>query len=386
MTKKIGRLITTRPIDIGGNETVRLTEEALQGILPTFNGSRSVRQGVNHDPRYVPLAKTTAAWTALEDGFASLFVEVDDTRTAKRTKFKGHKSNFLTLSFPNDPRPFVLTDSPAGERLNVVTDPRNFGGIQQHEAFQAWVTEYDETIATGHGGRFAEIPEPLIQFIVEHREALALIGVWLANKTWKFLDRTVDSTIEHLADQTGLSLGRQIADITKKFCNSQHDKTREVTQHITLKTDPEINLITRSKDLDQQLDLDSEQIRSALGKYEGILKMADSITLFRENQNQEWKLRYATTRDGEVITTKVAYRETVRELERIQRSKPICVCMKNRETGEEYHQEVVAEFKSISEDADGSVIQFHFEKFPKLQDPEWEVTAITLDPKRSSDS
>ena len=58
MTKKIGRLITTRPVGIGENAAVRFTDEALQGILPIFNGSRSVRQGVNHDPRYVPLAKT----------------------------------------------------------------------------------------------------------------------------------------------------------------------------------------------------------------------------------------------------------------------------------------------------------------------------------------
>ena len=314
MTKRIGRLITTRPIGIREDVAVRFTDEALQGILPIFNGSRSVRQGVNHDPRYVPLAKTTSAWTVPEDGFMSLFVEVDDTHTTKKTKFKGHKANFLTLSFPNDPRPFLLTETPPGNRVNVMTDPRNFGSVQQHEEFQAWVTEYEETIEARFGGRFSEIPEPLIHFVVAHREALTLVGLWLANKTWKFFDRTVDSTIEHLADKAGLSLGRQIADITKRFCSSQHDKTREVTQHITLKTDPEINLITRRKDLDQQMDLDPEQILSDLGKYEEILKMAESITLFRGNENQEWKLRYATTRDGEVITTKVAYRETIREL------------------------------------------------------------------------
>ena len=386
MTKKVGRLITTRPVGIGENAAVRFTDEALQGILPIFNGSRSVRQGVNHDPRYVPLAKTKSAWTVPEDGFTSLFVEVDDTHATKRTKFKGHKSNLLTLSFPNDPRPFVLAETPPGNRVSVMTDPRNFGSVQQHEEFQAWVTEYDETIEARFGGRFAEIPEPLIQFIVEHREALALISVWLGNKAWKFVDRTVDSAIEHLADQTGLSLGRQIADITKKFCSRQHDKTREVTQHITLKTDPEINFITRSKDLEQQLDLDPEQIRSALGKYEEILKAADSIALSRENQSQEWKLRYATTKDGEVITTKVAYRETVLELERIRRSKPICVCMKNRETGEEYHHETTAEFTSISEDSDRAVFQMYFETFSKLQDPEWEVTAISLAQKKSADS
>ena len=87
-----------------------------------------------------------------------------------------------------------------------------------------------------------------------------------------------------------------------------------------------------------------------------------------------------------MITTKVAYRETVRELERIRRSKPICVCMKNRETGEEYHHETTAEFTSISEDSDRAVFQMYFETFSKLQDPEWEVTAISLEQKKSADS
>ena len=60
-------------------------------------------------------------------------MEVDDTHATKRTKFKGHKSNLLTLSFPNDPRPFVLAETPPGNRVSVMTDPRNFGSVQQHD-------------------------------------------------------------------------------------------------------------------------------------------------------------------------------------------------------------------------------------------------------------
>ena len=122
MGKKIARLITTRPIEMPGGD-----DSFHRGIIPRsprhINGSRAVRQGVNHDPTYPPSGKNTSAWTIAEDGFTSLYVEVDDTHVVKRTKFQGHRQNFLTITFPNDDRPFVLEGSPDDARLSVATDP-----------------------------------------------------------------------------------------------------------------------------------------------------------------------------------------------------------------------------------------------------------------------
>ena len=383
MAKKIVRLITTRPIEMPGG-TIQFTEESFQGVLDTFNGDRTVRQGVNHDPAYPPSGKSTSAWTVPEDDFTSLYIEVNDTHIVKRTKFTGHKQNFLTITFPNDDRPFVLEDPPDDARLRVGTDPRNFDSFKQQDEFRKWIAEYDDTIDTRTSGRFSEIPEALVHFVVEHREALSLIGLWAAGKAWNFVDQTIDATIKNLADQTGATLSQQIAVITKRFCGYQPNTERTVTQHITLKTDPEINLITRSADLTQNLELDPAQIQYALEKCEEILKVADSLTLYRENQKQHWKFRYATTRDGKVITTKAVYRESVRELERITRSRPICICMKNKETGEEFHHETIAEFQPISKDDGEANFRMHFSKPPRLEDENWEVIGIVLDPKSSS--
>lgn len=384
MGKKIARLMTTRPIEMPGG-TIRFTEDSFQGVLDTINGSKAVRQGVNHDPTYPPSGKSTDAWTVAEDGFTSLYVETDDTHAVKRMKFKGYKQNFLAITFPNDDRPFLLQDSPEGARLRVGTDPRNFDTFKQHDEFRKWIAEYDDTIDTRLSGRFSEIPESLIHFVIEHREALSLISLWAAGKAWKFVDHTIDATIKNLADQTGATLSQQIAVIAKRFCSYQPDTERTVTQHITLKTDPEINLITRSNDLRQNLELDPAQIQYALEKCEEILKVADSLTLYRENQKQDWKFRYATTRDGKVITTKAVYRESVRELERITRSRPICICMKNKETGEEFHYETTAEFQPTSKDNGEATFRMHFSKPSQLEDENWEVTGIVLDPKDSSE-
>ena len=385
MGKKIARLITTRPIEMPGG-TIRFTEESFQGVLDTINGSRAVRQGVNHDPTYPPSGKNTSAWTIAEDGFTSLYVEVDDTHVVKRTKFQGHRQNFLTITFPNDHRPFVLEGSPDDARLSVATDPANFDSFKQQEEFRQWIAEYDDTIDTRIDGRFSEIPEALIHFFVEHREALSLIGLWAAGKAWKFVDHTIDATIKDLANRTGSTLSQQIAVITKRFCGYQPSTEGKVTQHITLKTDPEINLITRSNYLTQNLELDPAQIQYALEKCKEILKVADSLTLYRENQKQNWKFRYATTRDGKAITTKAVYCESVRELERITRSRPICICMKNRETGDEFHYETTAEFQPISKDDGEAKFRMHFSKPPQLEDENWEVAGIVLDPKGSSNT
>ena len=385
MDKKIARLITTRPIEMPGG-TIRFTEESVQGFLDTINGSRAVRQGVNHDPTYPPSGKSTSAWTIAEGGFTSLYVEVDDTHVVKRTKFQGHRQNFLTITFPNDDRPFVLEGSPDDARLSVATDPANFDSFKQQEEFRQWIAEYDDTIGTRIGGRFSEIPEALIHFFVEHREALSLIGLWAAGKAWKFVDHTIDATIKDLADRTGSTLSQQIAVITKRFCGYQPSTEGKVTQHITLKTDPEINLITRSNYLTQNLELDPAQIQYALEKCKEILKVADSLTLYRETQKQDWKFRYATTRDGKAITTKAVYRESVRELERITRSRPICICMKNRETGDEFHYETTAEFQPISKDDGEANFRMHFSKPPQLEDENWEVAGIVMDPKGSSNT
>ena len=385
MGKKIARLTTTHPIERPGG-TIRFTEESFQEVLDTINGGRAVRQSVNHDPTYPPSGKNTSAWTVAEDGFTSLYAEIDDTHVVKRTKFQGHRQNFLTMTFPNDDRPFVLEGSPEDGRLSVSTDPANFDSFKQQDEFRQWIAGYDDTIDTRIGGRFSEIPEALIHFFVEHREALTLLGLWAGGKAWKFVDHTIDATIKNLADQTGSTLAQQIAVITKRFCGYQPSTVRAVTQHITLKTDPEINLITRSNDLTQNLDLDPTQIQYALEKCKEILKVADSLTLYRENQKQDWKFRYATTRDGKVITTKAVYRESVRELERITRSRPICICMTNRATGEEFHYETAAEFQPISRDDGEANFRMHFSKPPQLEDENWEVTAIVLDPRGSSHS
>ena len=147
--------------------------------------------------------------------------------------------------------------------------PANFDSFKQQEEFRQWIAEYDDTIDTRIGGRLSEIPEALIHFFVEHREALSLIGLWAAGKARKFVDHTIDATIKDLADRTGSTLSQQIAVITKRFCGYQPSTEGKVTQHITLKTDPEITSLPVATTLPKTLELDPAQSNTPLEKCKG---------------------------------------------------------------------------------------------------------------------
>ena len=365
-------------IDIGGVDAA-FTEEAIEEFRSAINGDRAIRQNLNHDPRFMPVGKIKKAWKAQEDGLTHLYATVDDTHVVTKSKYRGIKQNLLTVTFTDDHRPFVLDAPDDVEAMDIRIDPRNFSSFEKYQHFQMWASQGDDGITAGSAFRFSEVPDSLIHFVVNHREAAALIGLWFGGKAIQFIRQTADSTIKNLADKTGASLSEIIVKTTKRFCKERVVADRPDTVVITLKTEPEINLITRSREVDDNIDLNATQMRQALEKYKDVMKDADSITFYRETKQQAWKFRYATTPDGKVITTKDTYRETAHELERLKRTIPICVCTRNAITGEADHHRTVAEFQPIGSDLAGSRYQIYFDPPPLLGQEGWEISNISLE-------
>ena len=182
-----------------------------------------------------------------------------------------------------------------------------------------------------------------------------------------------------MADKAGLTLSKRIVGIATRFCRQQIKKDSPSTVIVTLDTKPEINLITRNKEAGDHLDFGADQLNRVFKKYASVIRDADSITFYRETKHQDWKFRYATTEDGHVITTKETYNETVHELERLRRSIPVCICLRNVNTGRDYHHKTLAEFQLIDSDGDTSKYQIYFGNPPLIGQEGWEVSAITLE-------
>ena len=373
-------VIGNKAIDVGDVEIV-FDEEALEDFRTTINGEKAVRQNLNHDPRFFPIGKIREARKEHGNGSTLLYATLDDTHVTKRTKYAGPKQNLLTVSFPNDQRPFALDTSTDVFGVDVRTDPRNFPNFEGHQQFQRWVSAQSPVITAGEALRLAEIPEPLIHFIVSHKEAATLIALWLGSKAMQFVENTANSTVKNLADRAGISLSEKIVEIAKRFCGQQVEKDSAATAVVTIKTQPEINLVTRNRDVSEHLDFDADQLARILKKYDSVIRDSDSITFYRETKEQDWKFRYSTTPDGKVITTKATYGETIHELERLRRTWPVCICLKNTETGEDHHYETSAEMQPIDSDGETSRYQIYFDKPPFIGQDGWEITTITLDPQ-----
>ena len=56
-----------------------------------------------------------------------------------------------------------------------------------------------------------------------------------------------------------------------------------------------------------------------------------------------------TTSDGKVIAAEDSYLRTITRREEIARTKPVCVCLKHKVTGEERHHETTAVFTKVDE-------------------------------------
>ena len=373
-------MVGDEAIDAGDMKIV-FDEEALEDFRTTINGDEAVRQNLNHDPRFFPIGKIREARKEQSNGSTHLYATLDDTHTTRKSKYPGVKQNLLTVTFPNDERPFALDRSTDVVGVDVRTDPRNFSSSDSHRQFQRWVSERSEVITAGEAFRLSEVPEPLIQFIVNHKEATTLIALWLGSKAVQFVENTANSTVKNLADRAGISLSDKIVEIVKRFCGQQIKKDSATTVVVTIKTQPEINLVTRNRDVSVHLDFDADQLARILKKYDSVIKGSDSITFYRETNEQDWKFRYATTPDGKVITTKETYGETIHELDRLSRTWPVCICLRNTETGEDHHYETSAEIQPIDSEGESSRYQIYFGNAPLVGQDGWEISTITLDPE-----
>ena len=81
-----------------------------------------------------------------------------------------------------------------------------------------------------------------------------------------------------------------------------------------------------------------------------------------------------TTSDGKVIAAEDSHLRTITRREDIARTKPICVYLKHKVTGEERHHETTAVFTKVDE---AGRFEVKFNSFP--QDLEhWEITGYSL--------
>ena len=352
---------------------VAFTRQALDDAAERMNGDRAIRQGLEHDPHFVPLGKTMSAEVIDLDEESVLTVVVDDTHEVSRRVHEYSRTRIVELTFPNDPRPFVIDGADTFKSaLTVTVDWANFDDKESFDEFSNTTDEDGESEVSQPMFRRSLVPDPLIQFAINYPEIAAAL-TWVAWRGEEFLRYTIDQTLR----RTGDGIAERVSEKIKKWLGvynelrTPHEKA--VTSHVIVNSEPLIHLLTRSQEVERDTEIGLESLAKQIEQHQDLIREADSVTFARTTKDDDWNFLYLTTKSGKIIAAEDCYARTLEKRDEIARTLHVRIYMEHKETREERQYETTIVITSISEDGK---VQFKFGSYPPdIND--WEITSIS---------
>ena len=300
---------------------------------------------------------------------------VDDrTHFASATIHEPTGNRIIEVTFPNDERPFVQYGGEAFKApITVTVDGSNFDNHGDFQEFLDTKHKEDDVEATSSMIRRSITPEPLIQFGVSD-VVLGGILTWLAFRGEKFLRYTIDETARKMGDAISDKVSEKLKKWLGIYNALRSTDDREVTSHVIINVEPQIHLLTRSQEIEQCTHIGIDSLCRQMELHKDLLEDADSVTLARTAQEEDWELLYITTKSGKVITTEEWYEATVRRQEEIAKTIPICLCLEHKATKEVRHYETTAIATKVDE---SGRFEMKFNSVPDNFD-EYELTEMSL--------
>ena len=359
-----------------GDIRMLLSTEAVMDLAVQANGERAIRSILEHDPHYLPIGKITKVSVEEREEYFVVQTTIDDTHDIKQFRHPGTDDEMVEVTFINDDRPFARFDcSPESRTIDAKADLANFSGMSAYNTFVAEAE--DSSNLADHAGmlmRRSLTPEPLIQFVINHPILSVVLG-WIILRGEKFVTYTVDQTLRKSGDDLSEALSRRIRNVINKFDEHRADDDRPVTSHIVVQRVPEIHLLTRCYDVENNTDIGLASLCKQLEAHKDLLESAESVTLARANSNEDWKVLYIETAAGTVIAPAERYEATSEAYEKHKQSFPICLCLKHKDTGEERHYKTSATFTEISGDGH---FRMQFNNYPDdIQ--QWEIVEVVVE-------
>ena len=317
-------LATTHPVNRGSFE-VQFTKEALERGLSQFNGTFAIPMITNHDPLCMPLGKLKSAWlTQLEDDEWAVCARVyEDTSPVtlildRHTGEDGRES-MVALTFSEDKRPFIPRHRIEPTTLSVVADRVNFRDPDSFESFRSDLLQDYEDVSMGEVGRHELIPEPLIEFLVNHFSIWSALqwtaGGWFLYRLEKPCSYVIDETLREAADGVVDSIRPKIRRIFKRFQERPNEDERKTLVGIHLNGSPAVRLYARIGADDTFPDINLPEIMETLNRYSNFMVNAQEVVL--EWADGGWHFRFAISNEGEVVATADCFNYTTEAYKRI---------------------------------------------------------------------
>ena len=299
-----------------------ITKEAIESMPEQIAGDRAIPVTPGHDPFCLPLGKVQNAWTEAsgdECAVMGLIHFEDEYRIATHGK---SGLELVVLDFEDDPRPFTRREFNNIEHQQdaVSVDLANFDALQDYTKFASDVELIDDELVCDHRiGRHELVPGPFIQVVLSNLDtgvAAVAIGGWVLQRVMKFVNHTVDKTLEKVGDDLSDSFSMKMKRILRAYGSCRSDDRRPTVTQIVVPGNMELILLIKTEHNEEFPTIDLGKLSIEMEKYKDLLQEADSAT-FASVGIDDWKFQYLTTKSGKVVGTRECCERTVEKMDSI---------------------------------------------------------------------
>ena len=366
---------------IDRQHNIRYTTRAIMGLVNDLDNESAIRSMLEHDPHYVPIGKLAKASVEVRDEDFLLTTTIDDTHSTRNFNHQNTGSTMVEMTYTNDSRPFArhsFDEEPS--TIDVRVDRANFQDWNMFKEFERKTQDpINYADQTGLMVRRSLIPEPAIQFFIDYPE-LALALYWVFRRGEKFLRYTIDKTARKVGDDLSEAISQRVRNVIGVYEKQRSSDDRNVTSHIVINAEPEINLLTKNTDVKGDTDISLSSLCNQMEAHKDILESAVSVTFARSSRSEQWQLRYIELSSGKVIATAECYDETMRDYNILQGALPVCLCLRHKSTRVERHFKTSARFTKGDEPN-----HYEMKIKPVPSDfNDWEMTAMALELEEES--
>ena len=324
MTDYLSVVATTGIVKQGGT-SVLISKEAIESIPQQIAGDHALPIVPDHDPFCLPIGKVQQAWTE-SDGdqcIVKAVIHIEDAY--QRATHEASGLELVILDFDENPKPFERRGfyDIEQQKNTLSVDLANFDDHQHYTEFVKDVQLIDdEMVCDNRIGRHSLVPEPFIQVVLSNLDtAVAVaIGGWVLQRGMKFVNYTVDKTLEKVGDDFSDSFSMKMKKILGAYGSHQSDDNRPTVTQIVMPGNMELILLVKTEHNEEFPTMDLEKLAVEMEKYTDLLQEADSATFARVGIN-DWKFQYLTTQSGKVIGTHECCERTVEKMNSISQGR-----------------------------------------------------------------
>ena len=302
---------------------VVMSKAAVESLVESINvPTDAVRIGVEHNPRFMPFGKLTAA-TLVEDGDEYVASATGVMNYSPQPLLhRSTRAELILLDFPDDRRPFKrFGEMVDGDKVVVGADPANLSEEERHAFENDLAALSGVSSETRMMVRHSLEPGVLLELVVSHpMETFAILSLcWLGRRLERFVTAVADEMLMRQVGPTCDALDDKIESIVAAF-RRRRQSDESIQIHVFLPLEEcEVVLLMQLREEDDLVLLDRTAIGEELDKWEDFLEGADTIVLEIERDGG-CVLLYALMYDGSVIGSKECYERSLAAYEAVRRS------------------------------------------------------------------